>query len=116
MRGDLLSVFEGATVLQICGNPGRSECMATGGVGKGGCFGPPLDHVQHVAADHRIAGELVALFEAPEEWSLLIAADAGGGDPGVQIFVEAVMAGHLVPLAAFFVESQPRAPALLKII
>jgi hypothetical protein len=28
-----------------------------------GCRG---DHVKQVAADHRIAGELVALFEAPE--------------------------------------------------
>jgi len=66
VRGDLLSMFEGATVLQISGNPGRSECMAAGGIGKGGCFGPPLYHVKHVTADHRIAGELVALFEAPE--------------------------------------------------
>ena len=42
VSGDLLSVFEGATVLQISGNPGRSECMAAGGVGKGRCFGPPF--------------------------------------------------------------------------
>jgi hypothetical protein len=30
MSGDLLSVFEGAAVLQVSGNPGRSECMAAG--------------------------------------------------------------------------------------
>ena len=64
MRGDLLSVFERATVLQIGGNPGRSERMAAGGVGQRGCFGPSLDHIEHVAAYHGIAGQIVALFEA----------------------------------------------------
>ena len=66
MRGELLSVFEGGTVLQVSGNPGRSECMAAGGLGKSGCFGPSLNHIEYVAADYRIAGELVALFEAPK--------------------------------------------------
>jgi hypothetical protein len=107
VRGDLLSVFEGATVLQISGNPGRSECMAAGGVGQGGSFGPPLDHIKHITAYHRVAGELAALFEGPEERPFLVVADAGGRDPSVQIFIEAVMAGHLMPFAAFLVESQP---------
>jgi hypothetical protein len=39
--------------------------MATGGVGEAGSFGPPLDHVKHVTANHRIARELVAPFEGP---------------------------------------------------
>jgi hypothetical protein len=42
--------------------------------------------IEHVTADHRIAGELVALFEAPKQRTLLIVADARGGDPGVEIF------------------------------
>jgi hypothetical protein len=55
--------------------------MTTGRVGEAGSFGPALDHVKHIAADHRIARELVAPLKGPEQRPLLIAADAGGGDP-----------------------------------
>jgi hypothetical protein len=86
--------------LQVSRKPSRAKSMTAGGVGEAGSFGPPLDHAKHVTANHRIAGELVALFEAPKHRPLLIVADAGGGDPGVKVFVEAVMAGHLMPFAA----------------
>ena len=66
MRRNLLGVLQRATVLQISRNPGRAKSVAAGGVGKGGCFGPPLYHVKHVTPYHRIAGELVALFETPK--------------------------------------------------
>jgi len=38
MRRDLLSVLERPAVLKIRSNSGRSERMATGGVGQGGCI------------------------------------------------------------------------------
>jgi hypothetical protein len=44
----------------------------------------------------------------------LIVGELGRLDPGIEIFVEAMLAGHLVPLADFFVESHPGAAALLK--
>jgi hypothetical protein len=47
--------------------PGITQIVMTLKIqGKGGSFGPPLDHVEHGTADHRIAGELVTLFETPE--------------------------------------------------
>src|SRR5215469_6911571 len=64
MRGDLLGMFERAAILQVCGNPGRAKSMATGGIGQGSSLGPPLDHIKHIAARHRIGSQLVALFEA----------------------------------------------------
>src|SRR5215469_639585 len=66
MRGDLLGVLQGATILQIRGNSSGAKSMTTSGVGQGGPLGPPLDHVEHVAARHGISGEFVALFEAAE--------------------------------------------------
>src|SRR5215472_4556445 len=66
MRGDLLGVLQGATILQIRGNSGRAKSMTAGGVGQCSSLGPPLDHVEHVAARHRIGSQLVALFEAAE--------------------------------------------------
>ena len=62
MCRDLLSVLQRAAVLKVCRNTGCAKSVTARGVGKGGSLGPPLDHVEHVAADHRIAGELVALF------------------------------------------------------
>ena len=59
---------------------------------------------------------LSPFFEAPKQRPLLIVADTGRRYPGVEILVEAVMAGYLMPFAAFFVEPKPRPSALLKII
>ena len=43
-------------------------------------------------------------------------ADAAERDPGIEMFVQTVVAGHLVTLAALFVKPQPGPPTLLKII
>jgi hypothetical protein len=59
-----------------------------------------------------MVGRLVAPFKGPGKRPLLIAANAGGGDPGVKVFVQTVMAGYLMPFAAFLVEPQARAPAV----
>jgi len=116
MRRNLLGMFERATVLKISRNPSRAKSMTAGGIGKGGSLGAAFYHVKHVTAYHRIAGQLVAFFEAPEQRPLLIVADAGGSDPSVKIFVQAVMAGHLMPFAAFLMEPEPGAATLLKIV
>src|SRR5215469_11898207 len=75
MRGDLLRMLYGAAVLKISRDPSRAKSMTAGGVGEAGSFGPALDHVKHVTAYHRIAGELVAPFKRPEQRPLLIVAD-----------------------------------------
>src|SRR6516225_2435378 len=98
-------MFEGAAILKISSNPSRSKSMATSGIGEGSSPGPALDHVEDVRSRQGISGELVALFEAANHWPLLVVADSGRLDPGIEIFVEAMMTGHLVPLATFFVES-----------
>jgi hypothetical protein len=59
---------------------------------------------------------LSPLLKGPEYRPLLIAADAGGGDPGIKVFVEALMAGHLMPFAAFLMEPEPGAATLLEIV
>ena len=66
MGRDLLCVFERAAVLQVSSDPGRPKSMTAGGVGQAGGFGPPLDHVKHVAARHRISGQFVSFFKAPK--------------------------------------------------
>jgi hypothetical protein len=63
MRRNLLGVLQRATVPKVGGDSGSAKGMTAGGVGQGGSLRPPLDHVKHVTAYHRIAGELVALFE-----------------------------------------------------
>src|SRR5207248_10394015 len=104
MRCNLLSMLQGAAVLEISRNPSRAKSMTAGGVGEAGSFGPALDHVKHVTAYHCMVGQLVAPFKGPEQRPLLIVANAGGSNPGVKVFVQAVMAGHLMPFAAFLVE------------
>src|ERR1700732_5045437 len=109
MRRNLLGMLEGATVKHIRGDAGRTESMAAGRVGQAGSFRASLDHVQNITPRDRIFSQLVAFFEAPEQRALLVLTDAGGRDPVIQIVVETVVAGDLVPFAAFFVPRQPRA-------
>src|SRR5271156_792671 len=116
MRRNLLSELERPPVLKVSGDPSRAEGVAAGGVGQGGIPGAPLDHVKHVAPRHRIAGELVALANAPKQWTLLILANARSSNPDVEVLVQRMMAGHFMALAAFFMQPEPRAPALLKIV
>src|SRR5438128_9968840 len=108
-------MLQGAAVLEIGSNTGRAKSMAAGGVGEAGSFGPALDHVKHVTAYHCMVGQLVAPFKGPEQRPLLIVANAGGGDPGVKVFVQAMMAGHLMPFAAFLMKPEPGAATLLEI-
>src|SRR5439155_10022362 len=58
----------------------------------------------------------VALANAAEERSLLVAANSGGRDPSVQILLETGMAGPLVALATFFMQSEPPAFAMLEVV
>lgn len=62
---------------------------------------------------HRPVGELArAAGGRAEEGGLLGINKTGLPDVGVQIGLKVVVAGHLVTLAAFLVQSHPGAPAL----
>ena len=89
--------------------------MTTGRIGQGGSPGAALYHVENIAPRHGIGGELVALAKAAKQRAFLVIADTGRADPGIQVFVQRVMAGHLVALATLFMKPEPGAAALLKV-
>jgi hypothetical protein len=88
--------------------------MTTGRIGQGGSPGAALYHVENIAPRHGIGGELVALAKAAKQRAFLVIADTGRADPGIQVFVQRVMAGHLVALATLFMKPEPGAAALLE--
>jgi hypothetical protein len=90
--------------------------VTAGGVGQGGCLRSPFDHGQNVLPRHRILSEPVSLPNRPEERPFLLGCNAGRVDPGIQIGHKIMMAGHLVTLAAFLMEPQPRALAVLEVV
>jgi hypothetical protein len=59
--GDLLGVLQGAVVAEVGGGAGGPEGVAAGPVRQPGSPGPPLDHVEGVAAGERLARELAGL-------------------------------------------------------
>src|SRR5258708_36789608 len=109
-------MFQRASVLQLGSNAGRSKRVAAGGIGQGGSLSAALDHVEHIESGHRSIAKPVALTHGTEERTLFIPTDADRRDPGVQVLLESRMAGHLVALAAFFMQSQPPALAMLDVV
>ena len=83
---------------------------------EGGSHGPPIDHVKHIEAGHRPVAEPVTPAHGTKQRSLLIPGDSGRRDPGVQILFEGTMPGHLMALAAFFMQAEPRPLAMLEVV
>jgi hypothetical protein len=109
-------MLQRASGLQIRRNAGRAKGVAAGGVGEAGGLSPALDHVQHIKPGHRTFTKPVALAHVAEERPFLAAANSRRCDPGVQVSLETGMAGHLVALAALFVQAEPPAFAMLKVV
>ena len=66
-----------------------------------GCGGAALDH--DVGVGRRQGGTrqlLRATADGAEQWPPCIVSDAGAIQVGVEVFLQQVMAGHLVPLTA----------------
>ena len=108
MVGDRLGVLQQALVFEVGGDAGRAEGMVAG-------VGAETGH-QHLALDHPVG---VLLIHPPgqaglaagraEQKAVRVVGDAGGGDILVEIFFQRVMAGHLVLLAALFMQPDPAA-------
>jgi len=113
VRRHLLGVFEESAVFEVDGDAGRAEGVAP----KLGCDASrprsAPDHTQRVGARHAPVGELPGPTGCGrEEASGLVAGEPGVGEIGVHVGFEQVMGGHVMALAAFFVEPHPRAPSL----
>jgi hypothetical protein len=59
---------------------------------------------------------LSPLMHAPEEPPLVVPGDAGSPDIVVQVALKAWMAGHIVPLATFLMQSEPQPLTMLEIV
>jgi hypothetical protein len=90
--------------------------MAAGGIGEGGSLGTALDHMQHIESGHHSVAEKIALAHGAEQWPLFVTGDSGRCNPGVQVLFEGRMTGHFMALTAFFMQSQPPAFTMLKIV
>jgi hypothetical protein len=111
-----LGVLERAAVQQIRSDAGSSERMAASGVGEPSLLRPALDHLKDVEPAHCIASEIVTLVDASKQRLFLFRRYSGRLDPIIQVDLEARMAGHLMALATFLMQSQPPALAVLEII
>jgi hypothetical protein len=108
-----LDVFEGATGVEVDGDPGRPERMAVD---------PHLEaHRGHVALDHTVGVDVVhgafgeragTAHGGAEEGALAAVPYLGGIEIGIQIRFERVMRRHLVALAAFYMQPDPPALAM----
>jgi hypothetical protein len=115
MSGHLLGDFQLAAILQISRDAGGAKGVAADFGLDSGRERPPADHPPHIGLEQGIAGQLAgpAALRA-EESAFPIVGNAGSGDVLLQIPVEIVVRGHLVLLAALFVEPHPAPPALHK--
>src|SRR5260370_32936429 len=59
---------------------------------------------------------LSPLAHTAKQRPVLVAPDAGRGDPGVQELLETRMAGYLVALAALLVQPKPPALTMLEVV
>ncbi len=116
MPCDGLRVHGRAAVLKVSGDAGGPEGVAASGRGETYSQRPPFDHVQHVGPRHRIVGEVAALVHAAEERLFFLVSDAGRREVGIHLCLRVVMRGHLVALAAFFMQPEPPALAVLVVV
>jgi hypothetical protein len=114
--GDLLGVLDGAAVLEVGGNAGGPEGMIANVSGQADCLGTPFDHPPGVDAVHRPGGHAAVPVDGAEEGGFLLSGDACRRDVGIQAILGVVVSGHLVPLAAFLVQTEPSPPAFGVII
>ncbi len=104
MVGDLLRHFQLAAVLQIRRDAGRTEGMIANPRFDAGRFRPPADDAVGVLLEEGIGCKLAGLAAGgEEEIAVDVIGDAGRFDIFVQTVIEAMMAGNVVLLAAFFV-------------
>src|SRR5208337_2853106 len=115
MPGHLLSVLEPSIVLQVNGDAGCPPGVTSDGGKKPRRLGPLPNGGPGVVAVKSSSG-----YGCPKRINALEqglpALEACGGDILVQYLLEQVMHWHFMLLAAFFVESQPPACAVVIVI
>jgi len=115
MAGHLLGVLEPSVVLQVNGDTGRSPGVTSDGGQKTRRLGPPSNRRPRVVAVKSSSGHCRSKrINALEQG--LPALKACDHNVFVQYPLEQVMHGHIMLLAAFFVESQPPARAVMIVI
>jgi len=104
MVSDLLRHFQFTAVLQIRRNTGRAESVIADPRFDAGRFRTPADDAVSVLLEEGIGCQLAGLAAGgAEEIAVDFIGDAGRLNIIVQTVIEAMMAGNVVFLAAFFV-------------
>jgi hypothetical protein len=112
-----LSIFDGAAVIQICGDPGGPKGMARDFGRQTRCSGPAFHHSQRVVPSHPAFRDPALPINCSEEGRLLAVGDPNSFQVEIEILVGVMVSRNLVPLAAFFVETKPPAfPFCVKVI
>src|SRR5689334_6365499 len=90
--------------------------MTAGGVGEvsGPCS--TLYHMQHIESGHWSIAEPVTFAHVAKERPLFITGNSSRADPGVQVLFKARVTGHFMALSTFFMQSQPPAFTMHKIV
>jgi hypothetical protein len=113
MVGHLLRHFELAAVPEIFRDPRGPEAVAADLCMYLGIFGAAADHAVNVRLVHGPLGELLcAPVGRAEEITFRVRRDPRTFYICLQVLFKAVVARHLVTLAAFFMEAHPGAAAL----
>jgi hypothetical protein len=101
---DLLRHFQLAAVLQIRRDASRTEGMIADPRFDAGRFRAPADDAVSILLEEGIGGKLAGLAAgAAKKIAAAVIGDAGRFDIIVQTLIEAMVAGNVVLLAAFFV-------------
>jgi hypothetical protein len=117
MRSDLLGNFQLATVLKIRGNSRRPKGVIPELRLDSCAFGPPANHPVSVRLAEGEGGQPTSLARhRAEKQTLRVAVQARNLYICLYIFVEVVVGRNLMPFPALFVESNPAAPSLNKIV
>jgi hypothetical protein len=113
MRGHSLGVFERPAIRQLSGDSCNAECVAADGNFDAGVLSAALHHAPGVRLCHRLAGKRRSLrsLGRAKQPSVLVVADSGRRDIGVQLQGERMMAGHDMMLSAFLMEAERPARA-----
>ena len=109
----LRGLLERPLVLEVGGDPGRAESMIADRRRDPGLPRPPADHLPGVRLGERPVRQRFAVpVDGPEHDPLAILPEAAAVEIVVEVGLEGVVAGHLVPLAALLVEPHPQPPVL----
>ena len=115
MRGDSLGALERTAIEQVGGDAGGPKGVAIGLTESDG-GDAPLDHPEHIHPAHPVRAESACARHRAPQGRPFLGGDPGGGEKDVERGLRLVVDRHGVVLAAFFLEPQPPALALLVVV